>query len=93
MIDDHAIGQLRADFAAALAAVRTDRDLQALRDRYLGRRGGTVTALYSRSRPRADERRRIGQLANELKDVGRGRLGPSARRRSPTCARPPTRST
>jgi len=68
MIDDHAIGQLRADFAAALAAVRTDRDLQALRDRYLGRRGGTVTALYSQiAAAPPDERRRIGQLANELK--------------------------
>ena len=39
------IEALRAQFAAEAARATTDADLRALRDRYLGRRAGLVTAL------------------------------------------------
>ena len=40
------VAALRAEFDAALAAAATAADLQALRDRFLGRKNGLVTALY-----------------------------------------------
>jgi len=73
----HAIvAQLREDFAGALAAAASDRDLQALRDRFLGRKNGAVTALFAAiaSAP-PEERRELGRLANELKAWIEAQLG------------------
>jgi phenylalanyl-tRNA synthetase alpha chain len=62
------IDRLRAEFDEALPAVATAHDLQALRDRFLGRKHGLVTALYAGLGQAApDERRVLGQLANDLK--------------------------
>jgi phenylalanyl-tRNA synthetase alpha chain len=62
------IEALRAQFAAEAARATTDADLRALRDRYLGRRAGLVTALLRAvaEAPPA-ERPRLGRLANALK--------------------------
>ena len=55
-------------FQEELAAVRTDAELQALRNRWIGRKGSWVAAfmdLVGRATP--DEKREIGRRANELK--------------------------
>ena len=41
------VSDLRAQFEAALAVAASAADLQALRDRFLGRKQGLVTALYA----------------------------------------------
>ena len=62
------IDRLRADFDEALQRVATAQDLQTLRDRYLGRKQGLVTALYAGLGQAPPERRRdLGQQANDLK--------------------------
>ena len=62
------LDQLRTDFQTELAAVSSNRDLQDLRDRYLGRKRGAVAALLkSVSRAPADQRPELGKKANELK--------------------------
>ncbi len=68
MTDSSQIDRLRADFVAELDAISSDRDLQNLRDRYLGRKRGAVAALLKQvaSAP-PDERRALGQGANALK--------------------------
>jgi phenylalanyl-tRNA synthetase alpha chain len=68
MIDDAAIARLREAFTAELAAVSSPADLQALRDKYLGRRQGVVTSLLAdlKNAP-PDARRELGRLANDLK--------------------------
>ena len=64
------VAALRAEFDAALAAAATAADLQALRDRFLGRKNGLVTALYGTiAKAPADQKREIGRLANELKQA------------------------
>jgi phenylalanyl-tRNA synthetase alpha chain len=62
------IDQIRAEFQAALAAARTKDDLQAARDRFVGRKQGLITALLKsvRSAP-VEERRALGGAANLLK--------------------------
>jgi hypothetical protein len=40
------VSELRAQFDAAVAAATSAADLQAVRDRFLGRKHGLVTALY-----------------------------------------------
>ncbi|HEX7086407.1 MAG TPA: phenylalanine--tRNA ligase subunit alpha [Vicinamibacterales bacterium] len=59
---------LRAQFTDEIAAARTDRDLKAIRDRYLGRKGGAIAALMKTlaSAP-AEERPALGQAINALK--------------------------
>ena len=68
MTDSPQIDRLRADFLAELDAVSSDRDLQDLRDRYVGRKRGAVAALLKQvaSAP-PDQRRALGQAANTLK--------------------------
>jgi phenylalanyl-tRNA synthetase alpha chain len=62
------IDRLRAEFDEALQRAATPHDLQALRDRFLGRKHGLVTALYAGLGQAApDERRVLGQRANDLK--------------------------
>ena len=66
---------LRADFDRELKAAGDASALQALRDRYLGRKGGAVTALMkSLGALGPDERRQAGQDLNALKDEVESRL-------------------
>jgi len=59
---------LRADFDRELAAGGDSSALQALRDRYLGRKAGVVTGLMkSLGTLGPEERRQAGQELNELK--------------------------
>ena len=68
MTDSPQIDRLRADFLAELDTVSSDRDLQDLHDRYVGRKRGAVAALLKQvaSAP-PDQRRALGQAANTLK--------------------------
>jgi len=60
---------LRADFDRELKAVRDSSALQALRDRYVGRKAGALTALMKTlGALTADARRQAGQELNHLKD-------------------------
>ena len=45
MIDSDSIAQLDARFSGELAAAKTERDLIAIRDRYVGRKSGEISAL------------------------------------------------
>jgi phenylalanyl-tRNA synthetase alpha chain len=67
-IDVTAIDRLRSEFIAELPRVTSDRDWQALRDKYVGRKQGAVTALLKTvaSAP-VTERPALGRLVNELK--------------------------
>jgi phenylalanyl-tRNA synthetase alpha chain len=62
------VEDLRTEFDRDLARAVSEAELRAVRDRYLSRRGGLVSALLKSlgSAPAAD-RPRLGQLANELK--------------------------
>lgn len=64
------IDRLRAQFQEQLAAASTEAALKALRDQYLGRKGGAVAALMKEvaSAP-PDERPTLGRQANELKQA------------------------
>ncbi len=62
------IPDIKSQFAADLAAVRTDADLKALRDKYLGRKGGAIAALMKGlGAVTPEDRPRLGQQINELK--------------------------
>jgi phenylalanyl-tRNA synthetase alpha chain len=62
------IDTLRSQFETDLAAAATEADLRAVRDRYLSRKGGFVSALLkSLGAASADERPRLGQQINALK--------------------------
>jgi phenylalanyl-tRNA synthetase alpha chain len=81
MVDAAAIAKLREAFAADLSAATTTRDLQAVRDRYLGRKGGLVPALWAEvAAAPVDVRRDLGRLANDLKTFVESEL--SDRRRA-----------
>ena len=68
MVDRAAIERLRAAYSDELARAATLADLQALRDRFLGRKQGLVTALWREiAGAPPDSRRELGRLANELK--------------------------
>ncbi|HEX5216761.1 MAG TPA: phenylalanine--tRNA ligase subunit alpha [Vicinamibacterales bacterium] len=59
---------LRAAFAAALAACRTPNDVKQVRDQFLSRKHGSVTALVKGiASATPDERRTLGAAANALK--------------------------
>ena len=62
------IPDLTSQFTADLAAVRSDADLKALRDQYLGRKGGAVAGLMKAlGAASPDQRPALGQQINELK--------------------------
>jgi phenylalanyl-tRNA synthetase alpha chain len=62
------IPDLRTQFTAELDAVRTDAELKALRDKYLGRKGGVVAGqMKALGAASPDERPALGQQINELK--------------------------
>lgn len=87
MSDATTIARLRAEFDQALAATATDRDLQAVRDRFLGRKNGLVTALFADlAKAPAESRRELGRLVNELKASAESAL--DARRAALAEARP-----
>src|SRR5438876_3049141 len=65
---DAAIARVRAEFVDELARVESESDLQALRDKYLGRKNGLVTGLMKAVATAAPaEKPALGRLANELK--------------------------
>jgi len=62
------IGRLRGEFSAELQAAKDDRELQAVRDKYLGRKGGIIAALMKAVAASAPEARpALGKLTNDLK--------------------------
>src|SRR2546426_8992821 len=62
------ITRLRDEFDAALAAASSDRDLQAVRDQYLARKGGVIAALMKAVAAAPPDRRpALGKLTNDLK--------------------------
>jgi phenylalanyl-tRNA synthetase alpha chain len=69
------VEDLRTQFERDLAAVRREPDLRAVRDKYLARKGGLVSALLKAlGAAPAEDRPRLGQLANELKQDIESRL-------------------
>lgn len=75
ILDPASIERLRTQFLADLAQATTERDLQAVRDRYLGRKGGTVTTLMKAVATAPPEARpRLGRAANALKQDIEARL-------------------
>jgi phenylalanyl-tRNA synthetase alpha chain len=82
------VEKLRAQFDRDLAGAASEDDLRAVRDRYLARKGGLVSALLKGlGQVAADERPRLGQLVNQLKDDIETRL--AARVSAVTATRPP----
>jgi phenylalanyl-tRNA synthetase alpha chain len=68
-------GALRAEFDAAVAAAPDVAALQAVRDRFLGRKSGALSALLKSLGQLAEgERREAGQELNALKSAIEGRL-------------------
>ncbi len=87
MVDASALSQLREAFARDLAHASSTRDLQTVRDRYLGRKGGLVTALFADiAKAAPDARRALGGLVNDLKSHIEAEL--DARRATLEAARP-----
>lgn len=67
-IDPSTIDRLRAELVEEAARATSEQQLQALRDRFLGRKQGAVTALmHAIASAPADRRPALGRLANELK--------------------------
>jgi phenylalanyl-tRNA synthetase alpha chain len=67
-MSDSPIDSLRSQFTRDLAAAVTEADLRAVRDRYLARKGGLVSALLKTlATAPPGERPRLGQLVNTLK--------------------------
>ena len=67
MLDE--IEQARRDFDAAVAAARTSKDLDELRIRFLGRKGGLVHALFARLKEVPKEQKKdAGDAMNKLRD-------------------------
>ncbi|MDP7671070.1 MAG: hypothetical protein QGF21_03890, partial [Vicinamibacterales bacterium] len=61
MTDARAIDELRTRFQTDLASASTPRDLQAVRDRYLGRKGGAIAGLMKEvAAASADDRPTLG---------------------------------
>ena len=87
MSDATTIAQMRADFSAALDAAAADRDVQELRDRYLGRKSGLVTGLFGRlATLPPDQKRALGQQVNALKQFVESAL--DAKRAAMEASRP-----
>jgi phenylalanyl-tRNA synthetase alpha chain len=67
-VNDADIARLRTEFQQELARVSSESDLQSLRDKYLGRKSGAVTALMKSVASAPPDRKPVlGKLANELK--------------------------
>src|SRR5690606_26272660 len=62
------IDSLRSQFKADLASAASEAELRGVRDRYLARKGGLVSGLLKNlGAAPPEERPRLGQLANALK--------------------------
>ena len=67
-MSDSAIDSLRTQFRTDLAAAASEAEVRAVRDRFLARKGGLVSGLLkSLGSAPPDQRPRLGQLANTLK--------------------------
>jgi phenylalanyl-tRNA synthetase alpha chain len=83
-----ALEALRQQFEQDLASAATEADLRTLRDKYLSRKGGLLSAwLKSLGSAPPDQRPRLGQLANTVKEQIEGVL--SGRIEAAAEARPP----
>jgi phenylalanyl-tRNA synthetase alpha chain len=83
-----AVDNLRARFDEQLGDAASENDLKALKDQYLGRRGGAVASLMKEvASASAEERPVLGRLANELKTYIEEAI--AARRRALESSRPP----
>jgi phenylalanyl-tRNA synthetase alpha chain len=88
---DLQVDALRTQFDQDLAAASSEADVRAVRDRYLARKGGLVSALLKGLGQAAPEDRpRLGQRVNELKTDLEARL--TARLEAASAARPPAGS-
>ena len=61
--------QIRREALAALSETKTAADLEALRVRYLGKKGELTALLKQMGRLSAEERPVMGQLANEVREA------------------------
>jgi len=69
------VEELRAQFEREIAAAAAEPELRVVRDRYLSRKGGLVSALLKAlGGAPTEERPRLGQLANQLKQDIEARL-------------------
>ena len=64
-----ALEELRQAALAEIAACRTDPDLEAVRVRYLGRKGSLTGVLRGLRDVPVDERPAVGALVNDVKDA------------------------
>jgi phenylalanyl-tRNA synthetase alpha chain len=68
MVDDGTLAHLRAAFVGEVSRATSARDLQTVRDRFLGRKGGLVSNLFTElGKAPADVKRQLGASINELK--------------------------
>jgi phenylalanyl-tRNA synthetase alpha chain len=68
MVDEAQLAGLRQQCQAELASAASLKAVQAVRDKYLGRKGGLVSGLYGRlGAASPEERRELGRRLNELK--------------------------
>ena len=68
MVDDGTLAHLRDAFVGEVSRATSARDLQTVRDRYLGRKGGLVSNLFTElGKAPADVKRQLGARINELK--------------------------
>src|SRR5262245_33137731 len=75
MVDEAQLDGLKQQFQAELASTTTPKAVQAVRDKFLGRKGGLVTGLYAGLGTASPEaRREIGRLLNTLKTEIEGAL-------------------
>jgi|KBSSwiStaDraftv2_1062776.scaffolds.fasta_scaffold136993_2 phenylalanyl-tRNA synthetase alpha chain len=101
MEHDEEVAGLRQRFKAELRSALSHQDVQAIRDRFLGRKAGLVTGLYAKlATLPGDAKRGFGRVLNELKgeieqaleaaQAGLATRAPAAPRLDPTLAgRPP----
>ncbi len=68
MVDETEVAGLRERFKAELRSALSHKEVQAIRDKFLGRKAGLVTALYGKlAAAPADAKREFGRLLNTLK--------------------------
>ena len=89
-MDDANRDDLWEAFETELASVSTPRDLQSLRDRYLGRKGGRISGLYAElATVTADKKRELGARLNQLKAKVEGALDRHAEQLASAAPPPP----
>jgi len=89
-VDDANRDDLWEAFETELASVSTPRDLQSLRDRYLGRKGGRISGLYAElATVTAEKKRELGARLNRLKARVEGALDRYAEKLASSAPPPP----